>query len=504
MQEESYPTSETARFDSAIRSAQRRQLLFWFLGILWLGGVLALSLLFRHLTAKVSQTEAKAHLLANSLQEQQQIAGQLVDALRMQRNDLSLMTRSVKVIQEALINSLPDDRRREFALKLAEAQNEQTLPTQDTPREKTELNATLRTLLRDEGKKESNNSAEGHFLAASSLWADKKHSEAVKEFDAAIAADSRYTRAYIGRARANTELGRYQEAINDCNKAIALEPDNAMAYNNRGFARMKLNEFGAAISDFTAAIARDKTFLNYANRASAYTYAPDYDRAIQDYREAAKIDPSRPWVYIQIARIQWKMGQFAEALKTVDIAIERDPGDSKVYSMRGIIEVALGKQNEAIEDLKRALQLDDSNWEAYGGLGFALDEVGKFAEAIPKLNKAIELSPSAGGYSNRGYAYLNLGDYDAAQKDFLQAISISPDFAPAHAHLGQTYAKTNRSDEALREVSLSIQLNPLYGKAYQYRAQIYAALGEKDKADADEKEAKRVGDVPVRIIVPGK
>ncbi len=470
------------------------------MGLLWLGAGVALSILFYRLTLKVSDTEAKALALTNSLLDQEQTAAKLVSALTVQRNELSLMTRSLKVTQEALIDSLPDDRRREFALKLADAQNEQTVRRQETPVEKSELSAALKALLRDEGKKEGTDSAESHFLTASSLGTEKKYPEALKEFDAAIAADRKYVRAYVSRAWINNELGRYQEAINDCNQAIALEPENPTAYNNRGWARLRLKDFTGGIEDFSAAIARGKTSLYYANRASAYLYKKDYGRAMEDYREAAKMDPAEPSFYIEISRIQWKIGQTDEALRTIQTAIQRDTGSSKAYSMRAFIEVELRKWKDAVEDFNKAQQLDNSNVEAYAGLGFVLNETKKFTEAIQTLNKAIELRTSAVDYSNRGYAYLSLGNYAAAEKDLLQAISISPEFAPAHAHLGYNYAKTGHPDAALRELALSIQLNPSYGKAYRYRAEIYTALGEKAKADADAKEAKRIGDSGVKVL----
>ena len=86
-----------------------------------------------------------------------------------------------------------------------------------------------------EGQRTTRDSAENHFLAASSLRADKKYQEALKESDAAIAADPKSARAYIGRALVNNELGRYKEAISDCNQAITLNPQDPTAYNNRGW-----------------------------------------------------------------------------------------------------------------------------------------------------------------------------------------------------------------------------------------------------------------------------
>src|SRR5205823_5105989 len=147
-------------------------------------------------------------------------AQDLVRSLQAQRNELRLT-------EQTLLNSLPDERRREFALQLAEMQNEQVVPTGEAPADNAQLSPVLKGLLQEEGQRGTADSAEKHFLTASALQTDNKYAEALKEFDASIRADPKYSRAYVGKALVENRLGRYQDAINDCNKAIALEHDNA-------------------------------------------------------------------------------------------------------------------------------------------------------------------------------------------------------------------------------------------------------------------------------------
>ena len=61
--------------------------------------------------------------------------------------------------------------------------------------------------------------------------------------------------------------------------------------------------------------------------------------------------------------------------------------------------------------------------------GIAKYDLGEHEAAIKDFNKAIELKPdSAILYNNRGEAFAKMGNREAAIKDFNKAIEIQPDF----------------------------------------------------------------------------
>src|SRR5262245_7645123 len=69
--------------------------------------------------------------------------------------------------------------------------------------------------------------------------AKKDYDRALACFTAAIKADAKNAKAYIGRGKAHTEKGKFAEAIADFTEAMRLEPKNAEAYQRRGEARRK-------------------------------------------------------------------------------------------------------------------------------------------------------------------------------------------------------------------------------------------------------------------------
>jgi tetratricopeptide (TPR) repeat protein len=79
---------------------------------------------------------------------------------------------------------------------------------------------------------------------------DRNNSEAMADFDRAIALDPRCARAYAARAHLHNFYGDYGEALDDANRALALDPDLYEAYRERAMVYLDRQEAAAAIADF--------------------------------------------------------------------------------------------------------------------------------------------------------------------------------------------------------------------------------------------------------------
>ena len=71
-----------------------------------------------------------------------------------------------------------------------------------------------------------------------------------------------------------------------------IENYDAQAYNNRGIAYAEKGDYDRAIQDYDKAIKLNLDFAEaYFNRGLAYAEKGDYDRAIQDYDKASELRP---------------------------------------------------------------------------------------------------------------------------------------------------------------------------------------------------------------------
>jgi len=121
----------------------------------------------------------------------------------------------------------------------------------------------------------------------------------------------------------------------------------------------------------------------------------DYNRAIADYTEAIRLNPS-----------------YAEA-----------------YNNRGVVYYLKRDLDNAIADYSEAINHNYSNIEkAYHNRGLAYDVKGDYDNAIADYTEAIRLDQNyADAYYNRGLVYFIKKDYDRAIADWEEVLRINPE-----------------------------------------------------------------------------
>lgn len=105
------------------------------------------------------------------------------------------------------------------------------------------------------------------------------------------------------------KAGDRQGAIDAYSKAIELDPKYVNAYGERGFAYAKSGDYEQAIADFSKAIElAPKLALAYEMRGLAYDRMlglDDYQKAIQDWKTAAKLGSKKAQDILRSKGIQW-------------------------------------------------------------------------------------------------------------------------------------------------------------------------------------------------------
>jgi len=133
----------------------------------------------------------------------------------------------------------------------------------------------------------------------------------------------------------------------------------------------------------------------YIDRGIAYTEKGKYDKAIDEFNKAIKINP-----------------KFAEA-----------------YSFRGIVYGKKGQYDRAIDDFTEAIEINPKFAEAYSNRGFGYMRKGQYDRAIDDFTEAIEINPKfAQAYMFRGSAYIALRQYDKYTSDFNKAKELDPSY----------------------------------------------------------------------------
>ncbi len=80
--------------------------------------------------------------------------------------------------------------------------------------------------------KSSREIAEEHYYAALDLFAEGEHERALEEYRKSVEADSTFTEALHGMARALQDLERLDEAIEVSKRIAEIDPDDVLAHTS--------------------------------------------------------------------------------------------------------------------------------------------------------------------------------------------------------------------------------------------------------------------------------
>ena len=230
-------------------------------------------------------------------------------------------------------------------------------------------------------------------------------------------------------------------------KAFKLNFDKGRRYINNGEYQKGVDAYNKVIKIY----ALDGP--SYYNRGTAYLGLEKYNEAIQDFLNSIKYDNEigNQYAYNNISIAYNNLGDYKNALKYINLAIDAYPKNGLYFQNRGAYNNELENFKEAEKDYKKAkevylkykstrmisdcpkvknlehCQLD--SWFSYD-LGYVKERLGDFRGALVNYDKAIEVNypnPNEEKYiifNNRGNTRFELGDEKGACEDYKFAASI--------------------------------------------------------------------------------
>lgn len=145
-----------------------------------------------------------------------------------------------------------------------------------------------------------------------------------------------------------------------------------------------------------------------------------------------------------------------------------------------------GREEEAYPHFQAAARINPRDPMSHSDLGTYLQSHHELQQAIAEYEEAIRLTSDAPllaqTYANLGAAERALGEDDAAQKSFEQALQLNPNQFSAWFGLGALAEKQGKFDEAISDLSRSLELQPTaqgfyeLGRTYEQAGRIPPAL----------------------------
>jgi len=156
-------------------------------------------------------------------------------------------------------------------------------------------------------------------------------------------------------------------------------------------------------------------------------------------------------------------GDYGNALEKLLKARRLDNNNFLVYNYLGLVFMTKNKYEDAILYFKKAIRIKPTFSVAKNNLGTAYCAVKNWNAAIEIFREVTEdiLYPTPHyPLANTGWAYFNKKNYLSAEKFYLDALEIAPDFLIALHGLGRVYIRIEEYEKAKRLLKKVIELAP--------------------------------------------
>ena len=199
-------------------------------------------------------------------------------------------------------------------------------------------------------------------------------------------------------------------------------------------------------------------FLNRDSRS--------YDSAMEQFREAARLDPDSPLptAGLSLALVQkfdfTKQKSYLEQAQVfMHTAQSRNPDSVKVLLAAGQVSEKMSQYLEALQCYRRVQELEPRSVDAWLGLASTYDALHEQDQSVQAYRKAQELDPEYyKPYQLLGAFYERHGRHSEAAEQFRQMIARAPGLPDSYFGLGSALTELGRYDEAEDALQTSLRI----------------------------------------------
>ncbi len=155
-----------------------------------------------------------------------------------------------------------------------------------------------------------------------------------------------------------SNMEEHSQAVADFDRALALKPDYSLAYLNKGISLYALNDRVGAMAQYDSAIRLEPgLFQAHYYRAGVLYEFGRYQDAIRESDVADGLNHGFTPVMLIRGLSNYKLGDFRQADKDFSRCIQSDANDGAAYLNRGLARFGAKDSTGACADWTKALQL---------------------------------------------------------------------------------------------------------------------------------------------------
>ncbi len=226
---------------------------------------------------------------------------------------------------------------------------------------------------------------------------------------------------------------------------------------------------------------------------SLYTFLNQYDNAEQNLKLAQSLDPSLPEPYLALAHLQEAMAKPADAISTLNDLIGRLPAQYPAYDDLYNLYIATGDEQSARDALQRALSVPPQSAADHLWHGKFLITLNRPDDAIPELQAAATDPETWEAHLLLGIIYLDKGRGPDALAQYQAVLAVQPNNETALLNAGKLLVLAGNADDAQTLFERLTAVVPANVDAHIALLQLLLSRGQLDRAVAEGGKAVAAG-----------
>ena len=309
--------------------------------------------------------------------------------------------------------------------------------------------------------------------------AQKKWEEAIKLFDYVTKLSSDYNSSYSFRAEAYLALEKWSEATDDIVTAMGLDWDRKALYLIHELKEPATTMLLAKMKVQSAKAPNEGKWPYLM--ATVYEENKQLEKALECYKEANNRDAS-DGIWYRISICQWKMGNYEQALASINQALNMDSTDVDYMAHKSDVYYAMGNPEMAVSEWDKILALQPDYAEGYYQRGWFKYLMRDYENAVEDFSMCIALEPTvAYAYVCRGEVYVQQGKKDLAEMDFKKVLEIEST-PEEYQCIHYAYLGLGQNDKAIAVIDSIIARDEEKASSYYDAACLYGRMGNTQKS----------------------
>src|SRR6267143_1560064 len=284
------------------------------------------------------------------------------------------------------------------------------------------------------------------------------------------------------------------KSIEAYKKAYALDPKSQVIGERLAEMYWKAQRIRDAVTEAQEILKRDpdnvqsrrllgRIYLRSLGDVSATNGQPEtVNRAIEQYREINRLDPSDTESALWLARLYRLKNEHDKAEQVLKSILKNDPENEPAVEQLTQLLMDQGKSSEAVT-LLEGITAHSPSPVLLDLLGDARTQTHELAKAEEAYRKAEELDPSELSHQ-RGLGQTLLAEekYSEALKVYQKLSGVTPDDSDVYLRIAQIYRELHQLDKAEENLVKARQYAPGNLEVMYNEAMLYQAQGRYDDA----------------------